>query len=104
LDVGVFPLVSKDGLPERAREIETELKRAGLVTNYDEGGSIGRRYARMDEAGTPVCVTVDHETLEEGEVTVRDRDSTEQVRVPVDALAGNLASYIEGELVEADLA
>jgi glycyl-tRNA synthetase len=98
LDVGVFPLVSKDGLPERAREIETELKRAGLVTNYDEGGSIGRRYARMDEAGTPVCVTVDHETLEEGEVTVRDRNSTEQVRVPVDALAGNLASYIEGEI------
>jgi glycyl-tRNA synthetase len=104
VDVGVFPLVSKDGLPEKAREIETELKRAGLVTTYDDGGSIGRRYARQDEIGTPVCVTVDHETLEEGTVTVRERDSTDQVRVPVDELADRLEALAEGEVSFAELA
>lgn len=96
VQVGVLPLVGKDGLPERAREIETQLRDRGLVTVRDEGGSIGRRYARLDEVGTPLAVTVDHETIEEGTVTVRERDSQEQVRVPVDGLADRLVDLVEG--------
>jgi len=94
VQVGVLPLVSKDGLPDEAREIERELKERGLVTQYDEGGSIGRRYARLDEVGTPLAVTVDHETLEEGSVTVRDRDSHDQVRVPLDANLPDLIARV----------
>ncbi len=87
VQVGVFPLVSKDGLPERATEVFRML-RADFDANYDEGGSIGRRYARSDEAGTPFCVTVDGETLKEGTVTVRERDSKFQVKVSVAELSG----------------
>jgi glycyl-tRNA synthetase len=87
VQVGVFPLVSKDGLPGRATEIFRML-RADFDANYDEGGSIGRRYARSDEAGIPFCVTVDGETLKEGTVTVRERDSKVQVKVSVEELSG----------------
>ena len=86
IKAGVFPLVNKDGLPSIAREIETDLRRGGMVAIYDEGGSIGRRYARMDEIGTPFCITVDYTTLEDDTVTVRWRDTTEQVRVKKDEL------------------
>ncbi len=96
IQVGVLPLVSKDGLPENAQALQTELQRLGLVTYYDDGGSIGRRYARLDEVGTPLAVTVDHDTLEEDTVTVRERDSQEQVRVPIDGLAGKLREVLEG--------
>ncbi len=82
VQVGVFPLVSKDGLPEKASEIYAALRTEMDVT-YDEGGSIGRRYARSDEAGIPFCVTVDRETLEQGTVTVRIRDSKHQEKVKV---------------------
>jgi len=91
----VFPLVSKGDLPEVAKRIVTDLKRAGILTQYDDSGSIGRRYARMDEIGTPFCVTVDFDTVGEGEssdkrdtVTVRHRDSKEQDRLPIDQLPG----------------
>ena len=80
----VFPLVKKDGMPERAAEIYGALKRAGLETVYDQQGAVGRRYRRQDEIGTPVCVTVDGETLEDGTVTVRDRDTLEQSRIPAE--------------------
>jgi glycyl-tRNA synthetase len=83
ITVAVFPLVKKNGMPERAQEVEAELRRAGLSTFYDEKGAIGRRYRRQDEAGTPFCVTVDGDTLEDGVVTVRHRDSMEQDKVPV---------------------
>jgi glycyl-tRNA synthetase len=96
VEVGVLPLVSKDGLPQKAREIERELKRRGLVTKYDDGGSIGRRYARLDEIGTPFAVTIDHETLEEGTVTVRHRDTHDQVRVGADRVADELEKIAEG--------
>jgi len=76
----VFPLVRKDGMPERAREIYRELKQHWHV-QYDEKGSIGRRYRRQDESGTPFCITADQETLKDGTVTIRDRDTTEQFRV-----------------------
>ena len=81
--VGVFPLVKKDGMPEKALELEEELRLAGFATFYDEKGAIGRRYRRQDEVGTPWCVTIDGDTLSEGLVTVRDRDSMEQDRVQV---------------------
>ncbi|MDD3493192.1 MAG: glycine--tRNA ligase [Candidatus Thermoplasmatota archaeon] len=84
---GVFPLVSKDGLPQVALDLDRHLRERGIMTFYDEAGSIGRRYARMDEIGTPFCVTVDHTTLEDDTVTVRFRDTTEQVRVPRRRLA-----------------
>jgi len=85
--VGVFPLMDKDGMGERAREVAEELREAGLAVGYDDSGAIGRRYRRQDEIGTPFCVTVDHETLEDDTVTLRERDSTEQLRVDVEDLA-----------------
>src|SRR5690606_26534040 len=79
--VAVFPLVKKDGLPERAEKLVADLRSRGIPSFYDASGSIGRRYRRQDEAGTPWCVTVDGTTNEDGTVTIRDRDSLEQVRV-----------------------
>jgi glycyl-tRNA synthetase len=90
--VGVFPLMDRDGLAERAREVERDLRDAGLSVTYDDSGAIGRRYRRQDEVGTPYCVTVDYDSLEEDTVTVRDRDSTAQRRVPVGDLAAILAA------------
>ena len=82
VQVGVFPLVKKDGLADLARKIEREL-REDFATFYDQGGAIGRRYRRQDEVGTPYCITIDYETKENDTVTLRFRDSMEQVRVPV---------------------
>jgi glycyl-tRNA synthetase len=99
--VGVFPLVSNDEeLVALAESVAADLRAAGLAVAYDESGNIGRRYRRQDEVGTPLCVTVDHEGLEGGDpptVTVRDRDTTAQVRLPVDGLADDLAAVVAGE-------
>jgi glycyl-tRNA synthetase len=95
--VGVFPLMDKDGLGEHARDLTSDLREAGLEVTYDDSGAIGRRYRRQDEIGTPYCVTVDYDTLEEETVTVRERDSTEQVRVPVGKLAETLRALRDGE-------
>ena len=86
ITVGIFPLIKKKGLPEIAHAIERDLRRHFNV-KYDERGSMGKRYRRMDEAGTPFCVTVDFETKEDDTVTVRDRDTMEQDRVAIDQLA-----------------
>ncbi len=83
--VAVMPLVRKDGQPEVAREVQ-QLLRGRWSTEYDEGGSIGRRYRRQDEICTPYGVTIDHQTLEDSTVTLRDRDTLEQVRVAIDEL------------------
>jgi glycyl-tRNA synthetase len=93
VQVGVFPLVKKDGLADLAREVEREL-REDFVTFYDMGGAIGRRYRRQDEIGTPFCVTVDYDTKEDNTVTVRFRDSMEQVRVPIPELASTIHQAI----------
>jgi glycyl-tRNA synthetase len=85
ITAAILPLVRKDGQPELAKEIR-ELLRGVVRTEYDEGGSIGKRYRRHDEIGTPWCVTVDHESLEERTVTIRERDSLEQSRVAIDEL------------------
>ena len=83
ITVAVFPLVNRDGMPELARRIVDDL-RGDFAAFYDAGGSIGRRYRRQDEAGTPFGITVDGQTIEDQTVTVRDRDSMEQVRVGID--------------------
>jgi glycyl-tRNA synthetase len=97
IKLGVFPLVSKDGLDRIAEEISDELSILGVSTQFDDAGSIGRRYARMDEIGTPYCLTVDYDTLKDGTVTLRDRDSSEQVRVNRKDLA-SLATRIAQNL------
>jgi glycyl-tRNA synthetase len=84
IKVGVFPLVKKDGMPERATAIHEDLRRHGIPSFYDESGAIGRRYRRQDEAGTPFGITIDGETTDNGTVTLRDRDTMEQVRVSAD--------------------
>jgi glycyl-tRNA synthetase len=91
--VAVLPLVRKDGQPEIAREILAAL-RGRMQSEYDEGGSIGKRYRRQDEIGTPFCVTVDHQTLEDRSVTVRERDSLHQERVAIDELGDVLAARL----------
>ncbi|MFB6192856.1 MAG: glycine--tRNA ligase [Candidatus Nanohaloarchaea archaeon] len=91
-EVAVFPLMDKEGLGEKAREVADMLREKGFSVKYDDTGNIGKRYRRQDEVGTPVCVTVDYETLEEEPetVTVRDRDSTEQERVEISELTSYL--------------
>lgn len=91
--VAVLPLVRKDGQPELAREIWRQL-RGRMQAEYDEGGAIGRRYRRQDEIGTPWAVTVDHQTLVDRTVTVRDRDSLAQERVAIDVLADELEARL----------
>jgi len=84
IKVAVFPLVKKEGMPEIAERIHAELKSAGLAVFYDEKGAVGRRYRRQDEAGTPFCVTVDGQTLQDQTVTIRDRDTLVQDRIAAD--------------------
>jgi len=87
LKAAVFPLVKKDGLPEIATRLHEDLRKAAIPSFYDAAGSIGRRYRRQDEAGTPWCITVDGQTTEDGTVTIRDRDTLSQERVSVDGVA-----------------
>jgi glycyl-tRNA synthetase len=84
--VAVLPLVNKDGQPELAREVFRAV-RARVQAEYDDGGAIGRRYRRQDEIGTPFCVTIDHQSVEDRTVTLRDRDSLAQERLPIDGIA-----------------
>jgi glycyl-tRNA synthetase len=91
--LAVMPLVKKDGLPEKAREIIDKLK-FDFNCRYDEKDSIGKRYRRQDAVGTPFCVTVDHQTSEDNTVTIRYRDSMEQERVMIDDLHGIIADKV----------
>ena len=91
--VAVLPLVSRDGMPEKARVVYEEL-RSKVPAEFDEGGSIGRRYRRQDEIGTPWGVTIDGDTMKDDTVTLRDRDSLEQVRVPIAGLGEELAKRL----------
>jgi glycyl-tRNA synthetase len=91
--LSIFPLVNKDGLWERAMEIQGEVRGAGFISDFDDSGSIGRRYARADEIGSPLAVTVDHETLKDGTVTVRDRDTWCQDRIAAEGLCRYLREY-----------
>ena len=101
--VGVYPLVSKDGIAEKTREVHQKLVDEGIVAELDETGSIGRRYARADEAGVPLGVTVDYETLKDGTVTVRDRDTWQQVRARISDLPELLHRYFQEKINFKDL-
>ncbi|MCF8297595.1 MAG: glycine--tRNA ligase [Saprospiraceae bacterium] len=90
----VLPLVKKDGLPEKAREIMDSLK-VDYLCQYDEKDAIGRRYRRQDAIGTPYCITVDHQTLEDNTVTIRERDSMKQDRILIDEISGIIAARIK---------
>jgi len=90
----VLPLVKKDGMPEKAREIIARFLQAGVNAKYDEKAAIGKRYAKHDEIGTPWCITVDGQTLTDGTVTLRDRDTTEQVRIPADEAVEQVRSRL----------
>ncbi|MCX6814390.1 MAG: glycine--tRNA ligase [Candidatus Aenigmarchaeota archaeon] len=97
LDAGIFPLVNKDGLQEKAREIQNLLKDRGFVVFYDESGSIGRRYRRIDEIGVAAGITVDYDSLQHNDVTLRDRDSMKQIRVKIQDLPEVLKKFLNGE-------
>lgn len=88
IKVAVLPLTKKDGLPEIARSVVADFFKAGINASYDEQQSIGKRYARHDEIGTPYCLTIDHETLTDQSVTIRDRDTTKQERVKIADVLG----------------
>ena len=92
--VAVFPLVNKDGMPEAAQAICQSLQQSFRV-DYDTSGAIGRRYRRQDEVGTPFCVTVDGETVSDGTVTLRDRDTLQQVRLTADALEAEIRRRLQ---------
>jgi glycyl-tRNA synthetase len=88
IKAAILPLVKKDGQPEKAREIVAEFRKQGINVRYDENQSIGKRYAKHDEVGTPFCLTIDPETITSNTVTIRDRDTASQIRMPVqDAIA-----------------
>jgi glycyl-tRNA synthetase len=99
-DAAVFPLVNKDNLPEAAKEMKELLQNLGFGIFYDESGSIGRRYRRMDEIGVAATITIDHQTLEDGTVTLRDRDTMDQVRIKKEDLCLKLKQFLDGESIE----
>src|SRR5262249_25767310 len=94
IKVAVLPLVKKDGMPEAGLAIYRDLKTAGIASYFDQQAAIGKPYRRQDEVGTPWCITVDGQTMQDQTVTLRDRDTLEQVRLPgskvVDEIAGRL--------------
>lgn len=85
IKAAVLPLVKKDGLPDVARKLVKDFFKAGINADYDEQQSIGKRYAKHDEIGTPYCITIDHQSLEDSTVTIRDRDTTVQERVSIES-------------------
>jgi len=92
----VLPLSKKENVARAAKDLYTEL-RYHWVVGYDDAQSIGHRYRRQDEIGTPFCVTVDFQSLEDGQVTVQERDSMNQIRVPIKELKTTLAAKLNGE-------
>jgi len=100
IQAAVFPLVSKTPLTEVALQIADELRSLGYYVDYDDSGSIGRRYARVDEVGVPLAITIDYQTLEDDTVTLRDRDTWKQVRVPIKAVPEALERFLKGARLE----
>ncbi|RLI81170.1 glycine--tRNA ligase [Archaeoglobales archaeon] len=97
VQVAVLPLLSREPFLSKSDEISLKLKEAGFFTEKDDSGSIGRRYRRYDEIGTPFCVTIDHQTFEDSTVTIRDRDTTGQIRVSEKELESVLKELLESE-------
>ena len=98
LQMTVFPLMAKDGLPEVANQIANFLVTEGFDLEYDDAGTIGRRYARADEVGVPISITVDYQTLKDGTVTLRDRDTWQQVRNEWKAIPQVVQNFLRGDL------
>lgn len=96
IKAAIFPLIKKEGMPETALGIYREMKAAGLNVIYSQQGAIGRRYRQQDEIGTPWCITIDGDTATDGAVTVRDRDTLEQTRVPVAEVTNEILSRLRG--------
>jgi len=94
IKAAIFPLVNKEGMPEKAHALYRELK-ADFNVFYDDKGAVGRRYRRQDEAGTPFCITIDGDTLKDGTVTIRDRDTTQQVRIALQAVAVEIRKRLQ---------
>lgn len=91
IDVAIFPLVNKEGMPELSKQVHKMLKQnTHLRIFYDDSGSIGRRYRRQDEIGTPFCITIDGQSVKDKTVTLRERDSMKQIRIPIDKLSEEL--------------
>jgi glycyl-tRNA synthetase len=103
VQMGVFPLVNKDGLLEKGDQVYHELVNEGFTVDWDSSGSIGRRYARADEVGTPLGITIDYITLEDGTITLRDRDSWKQVRSKLSELPCLLHDYFRNKIEFEDL-
>lgn len=93
IQLGIYPLVSKDGIAEKALQVYAKLLSEGFTAEFDDAGSIGRRYARADEAGIPLGLTIDYDTLKNDTVTIRDRDSWKQVRTSIEDLSKHLHGY-----------
>ena len=94
IKVGVLPLIKKDGMPELARKVAQQFFARGITARYDEQHAIGKRYRRHDEVGTPWCLTIDHQSLEDGTLTVRERDSMAQRRVPIDGVVAEIEGLL----------
>jgi glycyl-tRNA synthetase len=94
IKVAVLPLVNKDGMPELAEKLDRDLRKS-MKSFYDDSGAVGRRYRRMDEIGTPFCVTIDSDTLQDQTVTIRERDSMQQIRLPM----GQVKEYVAGKIL-----
>jgi glycyl-tRNA synthetase len=94
IKVAVLPLVKKDGMPERARRVVEAFTERGIAARYDEQHAIGRRYRRHDEVGTPFCLTIDGQTLEDDTITIRDRDSMEQRRISIDGAVAEVEALL----------
>jgi len=97
VQAAIFPLMARDGLDVMAKEITRTLQEQGILVEYDDSGAIGRRYRRQDEIGTPFAVTVDYDSLKDNTVTLRDRDSMQQVRVSKDQLTDLIPALIRGK-------
>ncbi|TAL47266.1 glycine--tRNA ligase, partial [archaeon] len=97
IQVAVLPLMKKDGMSDKAKEVANDLRKS-FVVEYDDAGSVGKRYARNDEIGTPYCVTIDYDSLEKDDCTVRDRTSTKQVRVKIKDLPEIVCNLLNDEM------
>jgi glycyl-tRNA synthetase len=98
VQVAVFPLMTRDGLDIIADEITRTFHKRGILAEYDDSGAIGRRYRRQDEIGTPFAITVDYETKENNSVTLRDRDTMKQVRIPITKLPEIVGALVDGSI------
>lgn len=103
VQVSVFPLINKEKLASVAIGIKENLRKNGFIADYDSSGTIGRRYARSDEIGVPYAITVDHESLEDQQVTIRNRDNSEQVRIPISKVENIISELISSKISFEDL-